>query len=80
MNPRVGIAMQNFYIRAFLTSISKQKTDEVIYAREQRVIGEVVKCTTFGRHIDGRRIDRNFFTSQSSSSVKTGSIPLGNAI
>ena len=80
MNPRVGIAMQNFYIRAFLTSISKQKTDEVIYAREQRAIGKVVKCTTFGRHIDGRRIDRNFFTSQPSSSVKTGSIPLGNAI
>lgn len=79
-NPKVGIAMQNFYIRAFLTSISKQKTDEVIYAREQRAIGEIVKCTTFGRHIDGRRIDRNFFTSQPSSSVKTGSIPLGNAI
>ena len=79
-NPKVGIAMQNFYIRAFLTSISKQKTDEVIYAREQRAIGGIVKCTTFGRHIDGRRIDRNFFTSQPSSSVKTGSIPLGNAI
>ena len=79
-NPKVGIAMQNFYIRAFLTSISKQKTDEVIYAREQRAIGEVVKCTTFGRHIDGRRIDRNFFTSQLSSSVRTGNIPLGNAI
>lgn len=79
-NPKVGIAMQNFYIRAFLTSISKQKTNEVIYAREQKSIGQVVKCTTFGRHIDGKRIDRNFFTPQVSSSVRTGNIPLGNAI
>ena len=79
-NPKVGIAMQNFYIRAFLTSISKQKTNEVIYAREQKSIGQIVKCTTFGRHIDGKRIDRNFFTPQVSSSVRTGNIPLGNAI
>ena len=80
INPKVGIAMQNFYIRAFLTSISKQKTNELIYAREQKSIGQVVKCTTFGRHIDGKRIDRNFFTPQVSSSVRTGNIPLGNAI
>lgn len=80
MNPKVRIAMQNFYIRAFLTSISKQKTNEVIYAREQKHIGQAVKCTTFGRHIDGKRIDRNFFTPQVSSSVRTGNIPLGNAI
>ena len=79
-NPKVGIAMQNFYIRAFLTSISKQKTNEVIYAREQKSIGQIVKCTTFGRHIDGKRIDRNFFTPQVSSSVRTWNIPLGNAI
>lgn len=80
MNPKVGIAMQNFYIREFITSISKQKTNEVIYAREQKSIGQIVKCTTFGRHIDGKRIDRNFFTPQVSSSVRTGNIPLGNAI
>lgn len=80
INPKVGIAMQNFYIRAFITSISKQKTNEVIYAREQKSIGQVIKCTTFGRHINGKRIDRNFFTPQVSSSVRTGNIPLGNAI